>query len=89
MSPFARVTALGAVIAFVLAVPAAAEDTAASKPKKGDPDEVVCEKQEVLGSRLAVKKVCKTRAQWEEQRRADRDLVHKSQMGSCARQAGC
>lgn len=61
-----------------LTVPA----NAASKPKKvKDPNEVVCEKQEVLGSRLAVRRVCMTRSQWEEQRRSDRDLVQKSQVG--------
>ena len=42
-----------------------------------------------LGSRLAAKKVCMTRAQWEEQRRADQQLISKSQLGPCVKQAGC
>lgn len=89
MRPIARLTALGALIACALTVPAAAEEASSKAKKQADPDEVVCEKQEVLGSRLAVKKVCKTRAQWAEQRRADRDAVDKSQLNSCMRQAGC
>ena len=70
-----RLIALGAMVA--LAMPAAAQMSKA----KGDANEVICEKQEVLGSRLAVKRVCKTRAEWTEQRRADRDLVQNSQLG--------
>lgn len=61
-----------------LAVPA----HAGPKPKKAkDPNEVVCEKQEVLGSRLATRRVCMTRAQWAEQRRSDRDMVQRTQVG--------
>lgn len=83
-----RLTAIGVLIACALASPAAAEDTAAAKNKK-DPNQVVCEKQEVLGSRLASRRVCMTRSQWAEQRRNDRDLVDRSQTGPCVKQAGC
>lgn len=81
---------LGA-IAVALAVPAAAADEAhgAKKKKQADPNEMVCENQEVLGSRLAVKRVCMTRSQWAEKRRSDRDLVDRSQLGSCMRKSGC
>jgi len=68
---------------------AAQHDPASSKPKKGDPDEVVCERQEILGSRLASKKICMTRAQWEEQKRSDRDLVSGSQLKRCNGTIGC
>jgi predicted secreted protein len=69
---------MAAMAGVALAAPANAE----SKPQKAkDPNEVVCEKQEVLGSRLAKRKVCMTRSQWAEQRRSDRDLVQKSQVG--------
>jgi invasion protein IalB len=50
----------------------------AAKPAK-DPNEVVCEKQEVLGSRLNFEKVCKTRAEWAEERRQNRMAVDKTQ----------
>ncbi|WP_146151118.1 hypothetical protein [Allosphingosinicella deserti] len=62
------------------AMPAFAE-SGSVKPTK-DPNQVVCEKQEVLGSRLAVRRVCMTRAQWAEQRRAERDLVQNSQLNA-------
>jgi hypothetical protein len=63
-----------------LSVPAVAEPGSV-KPTK-DPNQVICEKQEVLGSRLAVRRVCMTRAQWAEQRRTERDLVQNSQLNA-------
>lgn len=64
-----------------LALPSAA--IAAGDPPPGkpprDPNEVVCEKQEVLGSRLNTKRVCMTRAQWQEQRMQDRMDLDRSQ----------
>ena len=45
----------------------AAEPTPA--PKKGkDPNERICETQGVVGSRLATRRVCATRAEWAERR---------------------
>lgn len=58
-----------------------------SKPKKGDPSEVVCEKIEVIGSRVAAKRVCATRAEWAEKRQQDRDVIDQAQRaanGPCA-----
>jgi hypothetical protein len=55
---------------------------AAAETKKADtkdPNRVICEKQEVLGSRVATKKVCMTAAQWEDRRREDRDAIDKGQ----------
>lgn len=48
--------------------------------KAADPNEVVCEKQEETGSRLASQRVCMTRSQWAEQRRVDRQDIDKAQM---------
>ena len=81
-----QVAALAALVGYALAAPAVAQDDAA---KKNDPNEIVCEKQKVLGSRLAVKRVCMTRAEWAEQRRADRDMINKSQLGACMKQSRC
>jgi invasion protein IalB len=50
----------------------------AAKPAK-DPNEIVCEKQEVIGSRLATKRVCKTRAEWAEEKRLNRMDIEKAQ----------
>lgn len=78
-----RNTILGIALGFVLVAPAAAEESAGSPArKKRDPNALVCERQEVLGSRLKKRKVCMTRAQWAEQRRSDRDLVHQSQVNT-------
>ena len=49
------------------------------KPRKGDPNEVVCEKIEVIGTRLGAKKVCATRAEWAEKRKLDREAVDQAQ----------
>ena len=50
-----------------------------AKPAK-DPNEIVCEKQEVIGSRLNFQKICKTRAEWAEERRSSRMDLEKTQV---------
>lgn len=65
-------------VGLALSSAAAAADPPAGKPPR-DPNEVVCERQEVLGSRLNTKRVCMTRAQWQEQRMQDRMDLDKSQ----------
>ena len=81
--------ALGAMVSFALTMPVLGQNDARPAKKKSDPNEIVCEKQEVLGSRLAVRRVCRTRSEWAEQRQADRDLVSRSQLGSCLKKSGC
>ena len=81
---FGKYLALGAAVAMA-AAPALAqkEDQPASKGK--DPNQVVCEKIEVLGSRVATKKVCLTRSEWAEKRRLERQELDRAQVqrGSC------
>lgn len=51
-----------------------------------DPNEKVCENLTMVGSRLAKKRVCATRAEWEERRREDRqavDQIQKQIVGPC------
>ena len=51
-----------------------------------DPNEKVCENIAAIGSRLAKKRVCATRAEWEERRRLDREAVDQAQrqiVGPC------
>jgi len=70
--------------------PAAGSGTTTASPRpERDPNEMICERQEVTGSRLGSRRVCMTRAQWAQQRRDSKDLVDRSQLGSCLRQAGC
>jgi len=64
-----------AAFAVVPAIAAAADKKAENK----DPNRIICEKQEVVGSRLATKKICMTAAQWEDRRREDREAVEKGQ----------
>lgn len=65
-------------------VPAAAQQTQApsnqnAAKKTLDPNEIVCEKQEVLGSRLGTKRVCMTRAEWAALRHQDRQDLERVQ----------
>ena len=73
-------------LAVLAASPAAAQITfqtpptappqAATGAKSTNPnDKIICEKQEEIGSRLGGKKVCKTKAQWELDRRQQREDV--------------
>jgi hypothetical protein len=45
----------------------------------GDPNERICESIIPVGTRLAKKRVCATRAEWEERRRLDRQAVEQAQ----------
>ena len=66
----------------LLSVSASAQDASAPAPAKKslDPNQVVCEKQEVLGSRLATTRVCHTRAEWAALRLADRQEIDRAQI---------
>lgn len=71
--------------AFGASSPAAAQQSSAppssSTVKKAhDPSEIVCEKQEVIGSRLTTKRVCLTRAQWADLRTQDRQDTERVQL---------
>lgn len=65
----------------LLLLPAAAHAQSPQAPAvaKKDPNEIVCEKQKVPGSRLAVAKVCKTRAEWADLRHQDRMDLERAQ----------
>lgn len=56
--------------------------------EKRDPNEMVCEKQTVLGSRLATRRICMTRSQWAERRMLDRQTVDRSQTQLCVAVGG-
>lgn len=64
-----------------LFVPALAQD---AKPAAGrDPNERVCEKITVVGSRLSSKRYCATRAEWEDKKRQDREGIDRMQRLPC------
>jgi predicted secreted protein len=54
------------------------------KKKPIDPNEKVCETWHVLGSRLAVRRVCATRAEWADRRQRERDIIDRTQTQRCA-----
>ncbi len=76
------------VMMIALAAPAAAQITfegstapaAPTQAKGTNPnDKIICERQDQIGSRLGAKKVCKTAAQWAEERRTERNDLEKIQ----------
>ena len=48
-----------------------------------DPNAKICQVITATGSRLGGKKICATRAEWEEKRRADREATEKAQTQLC------
>jgi invasion protein IalB len=80
------VSAAAAVPAFAQAAPQPSQKAAKTTP---DPNEVVCEKEHDSSSRLIVNKVCKTRAEWAEQRRTNRmDLDRLQTQRACSAESG-
>src|SRR4051812_38244204 len=67
--------------AVIVAAPAAAQNSAplpgapAATSKAKDPNRVICERQEEIGSRLGGKKVCKTAAEWQLEREQNRQTL--------------
>jgi hypothetical protein len=54
-----------------------------------DPNQIVCEREEVTGSRIGTKRVCMTRGQWAEQRRNDRMEIERVQTQRGCTKNGC
>jgi len=75
-----RAILTGICLALLVGLGSAAQAGPAPSAKKGsDPNEIVCEKIGTIGSRLATKKVCATRAEWDEKRKLDREAVDQAQ----------
>ncbi|MEO7366107.1 MAG: hypothetical protein ABIW03_07290 [Sphingomicrobium sp.] len=72
------------LLATTTALPAVAQPPAqpsAAQPQRAlDPNQIVCEKQEILGSRLSSRRICHTRAQWADLRLQDRQAIEKIQV---------
>ncbi len=66
----------------------AADPAAARAGDRNDPGRVICEKIPVPGSRIASKKVCMTRQQWEEQRQQNRDDLQRFQQSVSGPRSG-
>lgn len=61
-----------------------AKDPAKASQQARDPNEKICETQTVLGSRLATRRVCATRAEWAERKQRERDILDRTQVQRCA-----
>jgi hypothetical protein len=75
-------TIVFALVCAGLSLPAIAAETEKQKPRR-DPNEMICRTEPVLGSRLAKRRNCMTRAQWSERQASDRALVERTQMTPC------
>ena len=68
---------------FLICAPAAvqtAQPAPATAPAtQSTMNEIVCQKQPVLGSRLQAKRVCRTRAEWADIQRQDREGLEQRQ----------
>jgi hypothetical protein len=60
----------------IVSAPALAEE---KKATAKDPNRIICEKQEELGSRLGSKRVCMTAAEWQQKRLNERQMIDRSQ----------
>ena len=47
-----------------------------------DPNQVICIREAEIGSRLATRRVCRTRQEWEEARQQFRDRLDRAQQQS-------
>jgi hypothetical protein len=79
---FASVTAALIAAPAIAQVSAAAPAQTTAKPKE-DPNEKICVKEEVTGSRLGAKRICMTRAEW-----ADRKLQDQQELTRVQTQRG-
>lgn len=73
---------LVAALALGLSAPAFAQAPAAvpaPTTAAQNPNEIVCQKQEETGSRLAKKKICMTRAEWADRQLQDRQELERAQ----------
>ena len=73
------------IVAFTAAgmlIPAAGS-AFAQGTKVSDPNQKICQVITATGSRLGGKKVCATRAEWEERKKLDREATEKAQTQLC------
>lgn len=77
---------IGSVVLVALAL-AGAESRKQVAPNHnvGDPNERICEKITPIGSRVATKRFCGTRAEWAERKLQDKQALEKAQLSPCVR----
>ena len=55
---------------------------------KGNPNRIVCQKEETIGTRLGAKKVCLTVKEWQDRAAADRTETERIQQSARAPSSG-
>ena len=68
----------------MISEPAPAQPVAG--PPARDPDEMQCEDIHETGSRLAIRRYCAPRREWEQRKQADKDAVDQIQRSPCMTQ---
>jgi len=75
-----KLIAAAACLTLVGSASAHADSPAASPNRPpADPNQKICQDITMVGSRLATKRICATRAQWEAQKRDSKDDVERMQ----------
>ncbi len=82
----AALALLGAV---AQAQPVTSYRTATPAPVKGEPDKIVCQKEERIGTRLGGRKICLRVSEWNDRAKIHREQTERMQMGVCVPLAGC
>lgn len=63
--------------------PGYSQQSPSQQKPAADPNERVCEDIVQTGSRIATKRFCGTRAEWEDKKKQDREAVEKAQLNPC------
>ena len=79
MNRMSCVAIMGTLLAVAPVMPAQADTGSQPTKVAADPNERICEDTILTGSRLAKKRFCGTRAEWEARKKADRDVVEDAQ----------
>lgn len=71
------------ILAALISAPVFQVQAGQAKATVRDPNEKVCQVITPVGSRLATKKVCATRAEWDDRKRQDREATERAQTQLC------
>lgn len=85
-------TGIAAIMVLVLAAAdpqAAAPPVPATNTNAGNANEKICENITPVGSRLATKRFCGTRAEWADRKMQERQALEEAQRSPCVHKAGC
>ena len=58
------------------------DSTAVKDSKKSDVNRIICQKEELIGTRLAPKKICLTAKEWADRAHVDREETERVQQGT-------